>query len=461
MNNFWENQKNFKIKNVLEATSNHKNSICISLCAIIILTFAFNFIFNYSFAVMAYDGDKVLATALTEKELESAITSIQQEVEQATGEPYVLKEKPQYKTAIVKNTQIMAHDEIKNQIIDNSGDLKKLTLLTVDGQAVGATQEQNKLIGVLDDIKGQYTDEEKTISAEFDKEVGIKTQACPADMEKSAEEIKEILAAPTPQAPVIPDDKVQVAALYSNSGVQTIIAPRYMSGTNGSENAPQEKAAPQATVATAPLLGVKVVELLQEEVEVPYDIEKIQDSTMYIGEEKVIQEGVVGTLKLGYKVTKLNNVEQERSLVSQMSITKPVSKIVKVGTKVDPRKPTGTFIYPADGRITSPFGYRGRGMHTGLDIAAYHGAPIKASDGGVVTFTGWKSGYGYSIIIDHGNGVETLYAHNSSMLVSVGDKVKQGELIAKMGSTGNSTGNHCHFEIIINGSQKNPINYLR
>ena len=134
-------------------------------------------------------------------------------------------------------------------------------------------------------------------------------------------------------------------------------------------------------------------------------------------------------------------------------------------------KPTqsssGGYIWPVDSRyITSTVGGRtspggvGSTNHKGIDIAGRYGTPIYAADGGTVTYSGWMGGYGYTIRIDHGNGKVTYYAHNSSLIASVGQHVYKGQQIARMGSTGNSTGNHCHFEVRINGVAKNPLNYL-
>lgn len=126
--------------------------------------------------------------------------------------------------------------------------------------------------------------------------------------------------------------------------------------------------------------------------------------------------------------------------------------------------PTGTFQWPIRGRTISYFGYRsifgGRSYHSGIDIDGSYGQTIVASDGGKVTFSGWKSGYGYVVIISHGSGVQTYYAHCSSLLVSAGAEVYKGQAIARVGSTGRSTGNHCHFEIRINGTAVNPLSYL-
>lgn len=118
---------------------------------------------------------------------------------------------------------------------------------------------------------------------------------------------------------------------------------------------------------------------------------------------------------------------------------------------------TGTFIWPASGKITQEYW----GGHQALDIGAWTGAPVFAADSGYIAAAQWDdTGYGRMIIIDHGNGFKTLYAHLQVMYVSVGDEVTQGQQIAEMGSTGNSTGPHLHFEALLNGVKRNPWGFL-
>lgn len=122
-----------------------------------------------------------------------------------------------------------------------------------------------------------------------------------------------------------------------------------------------------------------------------------------------------------------------------------------------------SLIKPISGIITCRFGSRESTSptgHRGLDIAAPTGTPIKAASAGTVTTAGWNDSYGYMVIISHGNGIQTVYAHSSQLLVSVGQKVSQGQVIAKVGSTGYSTGPHLHLEIRVNGVLQNPQNYL-
>ena len=112
------------------------------------------------------------------------------------------------------------------------------------------------------------------------------------------------------------------------------------------------------------------------------------------------------------------------------------------------------------GPITSGFGMRWGRMHEGIDIAGSSGTPIHAAAAGTVIVAGWSGGYGNLVVIDHGNGISTAYGHNSSLAVSVGQSVGQGSVIAGMGTTGHSTGVHCHFEVRVNGAATDPLGYL-
>ena len=126
---------------------------------------------------------------------------------------------------------------------------------------------------------------------------------------------------------------------------------------------------------------------------------------------------------------------------------------------VRPRK--GILIWPTKGTLTSGFGNRNGRRHEGIDIAAPKGTPIKAAAAGKVVFSGWgPTGYGKMVILEHKNNLTTVYAHNSKILVKKGDRVKQGQRISLMGSTGRSTGPHLHFEVRNGTEPKNPLKYL-
>jgi murein DD-endopeptidase MepM/ murein hydrolase activator NlpD len=118
------------------------------------------------------------------------------------------------------------------------------------------------------------------------------------------------------------------------------------------------------------------------------------------------------------------------------------------------------FIWPVNGVVVSGFGMRWGRMHEGIDIAASSGTPIRAAAAGTVIHSGWLGGYGNLVVVDHGNGLATAYAHASALLVGVGQQVTQGETVALVGSTGNSSGPHLHFEVRVNGVAVDPLLYL-
>ncbi|MBR3697197.1 MAG: M23 family metallopeptidase [Clostridia bacterium] len=163
--------------------------------------------------------------------------------------------------------------------------------------------------------------------------------------------------------------------------------------------------------------------------------------------------------------TELKEFAVAEDIVNELYKQKPV---VKTNQKINTMKTVDysktpisiALIEPIQGTITSRFGSRSRGIHTGLDVATSLGTPVKAAASGVVTYAGYKGSYGYLVVIDHGDGVQTYYAHCSKLYVNAGDSVSQGQVISAVGNTGNSTGPHLHIEVRVNGVAKNPQNYL-
>jgi murein DD-endopeptidase MepM/ murein hydrolase activator NlpD len=154
-------------------------------------------------------------------------------------------------------------------------------------------------------------------------------------------------------------------------------------------------------------------------------------------------------------------IQMEKQLEAKESEVKRILESYRYGSA-----PGGKLAWPVAGRLTSGFGYRihpifgVRRFHSGIDIAAPYGTPVKAADGGQVVQSGYFGGYGYSIMVYHGGGYATWYAHLSSFNVSAGQMVERGQVIGFVGSTGWSTGPHLHFEVRINGNAQNPLGYL-
>ena len=158
--------------------------------------------------------------------------------------------------------------------------------------------------------------------------------------------------------------------------------------------------------------------------------------------------------------------EYERLLAISENIAAMLRNMESGGGSSSGGGGTGRFIWPCRGEITSYFGWRTHPIfgttkyHSGMDIAVDYGTPILAADSGTVIYSGWLGGYGYAVMIDHGSGLVTLYAHNQSLNVYEGQYVTKGTCIAYAGSTGYSTGPHCHFEVRLHGEVTEPLNYL-
>ncbi len=211
-----------------------------------------------------------------------------------------------------------------------------------------------------------------------------------------------------------------------------------------------------------PMLTVQTVEVSTLTEYLQFQTVYEDNPSVYQGETSTKVAGKMGERQVIAKLVKNNGVEVARMELESQITKEPVTAVISVGTKaLPPKQGTGTFIYPVTGaKLTSRFGTRWGRMHYGIDLAIATGTKIRASDGGTVVFSGYSGSYGYVVKIDHGGGFVTVYAHCSKLHVKVGEKVYQGQHIANVGSTGRSTGPHCHFEVQYLGVQKNPLNYL-
>jgi len=163
-----------------------------------------------------------------------------------------------------------------------------------------------------------------------------------------------------------------------------------------------------------------------------------------------LSRSTVGFDQAVHLVARMREAKRARLVALAKVITAPPPPIT------DPN----TFIWPAKARIMSAFGQRGGRPHQGVDIDAPYGAPIVAAQTGTVTLAGWKRGYGQTVIIDHGEGLSTLYAHQSRILVRGGERVTQGQQIGIVGATGRVTAPHLHYEVHVNGVPRNPLPWL-
>jgi murein DD-endopeptidase MepM/ murein hydrolase activator NlpD len=217
--------------------------------------------------------------------------------------------------------------------------------------------------------------------------------------------------------------------------------------------------------------GTNQIQLPQNAM-IPYIAEEPADTGLVSANDQQVSEQQE-VMELPALEGEMDTLEELKEQLAQMDalLTQQAENIDKLKNDVEKQlayenaRPTA---WPMMGRLTSPFGWRknpyshrGSEFHPGIDLAGPYGTPIRAAADGVVTFAGWKAGWGKNILISHGYGYVTQYAHNSSLLVKEGDKVKKGQIIARLGSTGRSTGPHLHFGVAKNGKWINPLNELK
>ncbi|UCZ53226.1 M23 family metallopeptidase [Bacillus shivajii] len=210
-----------------------------------------------------------------------------------------------------------------------------------------------------------------------------------------------------------------------------------------------------------PMSDVIIEKVGKVEEEIPYKTETKEDSALWQGETEVRQQGEEGKKIIEYTVTYENGQTINRETTSEEVISEPKNRVVVNGTKTSPSRGTGQLGWPAvGGYISSYQGTRWGRFHRGIDIARPSNYNILAADNGTVSSAGWENGYGNTIRINHNNGLETMYAHLERIDVNVGQTVGKGQVIGRMGSTGNSTGIHLHFEVYQNGQLKDPMDFL-
>lgn len=219
---------------------------------------------------------------------------------------------------------------------------------------------------------------------------------------------------------------------------------------------------------TVNALQVKTVSTVTTESAIAFKTRKVKTDTQVLGYYKVTTAGKNGVRRVVETVESVNGENAVSALVSDEVIAEPVTQVITVGTqpvRISATEKAGVsssgFICPITKGKFVVSAYYGDGRnHKAIDLAANRGVAIFAAASGTVTYAGYDGDYGYNVVIDHGNGLQTRYAHASALCVSKGQTVSQGDMIAAVGSTGQSTGNHLHFEVIVNSNRVNPAPYI-
>ena len=413
---------------------------------------------------VTYDGE-VIAAVSSESAAEEVRSDLERVTTRTLGETFTIDDSLiQYSSGLLKRQDVVDEATYEEDLSEEIGLVTPAYCLYVDGERIGATPYKGALEELLEQLKTAATSEE-TVSCEFAETVEIKQEYVPTEeimnLGYLAETLYSTKTAEVTYTVVKGDTWSQIANSHGMTSKELL-------ALNPGYDINKLQIGEVLTLsASVPYLTMTVVQRERYVEDIMYDIEYTDSANMWQGDTKVTSPGVYGAADVVATVTYVNGEETERTILSSVTLREPVTEQQLRGTKVRPTwHPTGTFRWPVSGRITSYFGGRkspggiGSTNHKGIDIAAPKGTPVYAADGGTVTYAGWMSGYGYLVQINHGNGYVTYYGHNSSLLVSVGQHVYKGQQIARVGSTGNSTGNHCHFEVRYNGVAKNPLNYL-
>ncbi|MDE7245708.1 MAG: M23 family metallopeptidase [Oscillospiraceae bacterium] len=404
-----------------------------------------------------------LGTVASEDEVIAAKQSVEHAISQVLGYNYTMGDgQLAYSTGLAYRSAVVGEEELEAALNDTLRVVEHGFALYIDGEFVGATQTEGALDALLEQVSAPYRGEE-TISIDFMENVEIRECDLPVEKFTNLGDTALLING---------TKEGEITYTVKSGDCWSVIAQDHnltndeLLKMNSGYDIDKLQIGDVLLISNAvPYLTVTSVQLERYTTELPYEIEYVDDDSMYIGDFSVISAGEYGSADIVARVTYEGFSETSRVIESETILKEPVTEVQARGTLERPTwLPSGSFRWPTSGTISSKYGYRnifgGTSFHGGLDIANSYGTDVVAADGGTIIYAGWMNGYGNLVQIDHGNGYVTYYGHNSSLLVSVGDKVYKGQHIAEMGSTGNSTGNHCHFEVRLNGERQNPINYL-
>lgn len=344
--------------------------------------------------------------------------------------------------------------------------------VTVDGEFVGAVSENSDIEKFLNEIKEQYSSKD-IVSVDFDKDIEY-TYEQYVDPEQIVDQ-KEIISLlnSNVEEPVYYEvqqgDNPWDIARSNDMTVEELV--ECVATYDGERIDDITKYCPIGAIVQlseeVPYLQVETTEEVIYNEAIDYKTVTTDDDDMYKGETKVDVAGVEGEKEVTALVTYRNGVAVNKEILSEKVITEPVTKRQRQGTRETRTAVStgsggsGDYFWPVEGGYISAYQGDGRG-HKGIDIAAPYGTPIYAAESGTVIEVGggWNGGYGNCVRISHDDGNVTVYAHQSSIAIEYGDYVVKGQIIGYVGSTGDSTGNHLHFEVRSNGTYINPTNYV-
>lgn len=434
----------------------------LSVSAVLAVALTLATLYTTGYAV--YVDGKSVGQVADRSTVEDAVAAVEARSTRMLGYEYTVDSEITYRFAVARRIDLDSQQSFESYFFNHMSDVDDALRqyeVFLNGQSQGVMGSKADFNAVLQRIRELYVNE-NTTDVEFVEEI----QVIPvlADNVLSPQEMFDRLTENTvgeTTYAVVKGDTLSSIAYRSDMSLSALKA------LNPGVNADKLSIGQVLNVKESiPRLSVRTRERVTYHDPIPCPVETRDDPNLYVGSSKILSKGVEGDALVTADVMLLNGVEKERTVLSSQTLQEPTVTVKAVGTKQKPKTASsGRYKWPCSGRISSYFGYRrifgGTRYHSGIDISCAYGTSIKAADGGKVTFSGYKGAYGNLIILTHDNGQQTYYGHCSSLLVSAGARVYQGQVIARVGSTGRSTGNHCHFEVRVGGSAVNPLNYLR
>ena len=431
-----------------------------TLLAVIVgaATFRSQYVRAYTLNV---DGQEVgVVSSLDDKD--AIVNGIESRASDILGERYAYNAEIDLIPVYVTPDELSDTALVEDALFEDVGAWMTAYGLRVDGVELGYAATEGELYQLLDEAAQPYLTE-NTVKYNFVEDVEVYPIEMPSNTKFDLEPIRETLSQKRVEQSVY---EVKKGDTFNAIAYSLGMWPNELSVLNPDVMVNKIWVGDELIIQEAvPFLSVEnVTDETYEEV-VASPVEYIETADLYVGNTRVKEQGEDGLQLVNANVTYVNGVEVAREILSTETLVEPTTTYAYTGTTPRPvTASNGYFIWPVRGTITSNFGGRNLwgsyDFHLGLDIACPTGTEIKAADGGTVIKAGWSGSYGNLVAIRHDNGYVTYYAHNSSILVSVGQKVYQGQVIARAGMTGNASGPHCHFEVRINGTSVNPRNYL-
>lgn len=422
---------------------------------------------NYGL-ILSYDGKEVAAIQ-NEKVFEEASEMVSQRMVHDTADNNInINVTPTFKLEIVDDDSFLAVNSVCDKIIQQSnGIIEEASGLYVNGELIGAVKSSADLRYMLQNILNAAKGSDKSATADFAQDVETINGLFPTTTIMTTESMNKVITGTSQSAVTYTVKEGDTVTSIAKANHTTIAELNKINNNQLGDNLmPGDLINLEVAV---PMLNVQLVKTLTYEVPLSYKTVTVKDDSQYTDYSKMRTAGINGTQKCVDKVYYVNGVEQKRDIISRTVIVPSTDKVVITGTKKRPQYSgagvsSGNLMWPVPSlhMITTYFTWRWGSFHTGIDISggSAYGKTIVAADGGTVVSAGWSNGYGNCVKINHGGGLQTLYGHASKILVSPGQRVSKGQAIALVGSTGNSTGPHCHFEVIKNGTKVNPLSYV-